>query len=99
MKKKVMRAPRGIREFLVALAICAVLVSMGLYRVWSQYQVIELGRELSESSSRFTELNETQRKLRLELSAAKRIDAIRTLAEDRFDMKIPERRDYIVVTK
>ena len=93
------RLPWGLGPFLAWALLVSTMTGVGVYHVWHQYRVIELGRELSEESTKYTELNNVQRKLRLELAAVKRIDAIRTLAESRFDMKIPERSDYIVVTK
>jgi len=92
-------ANQGLRPLFIAVLVVGLLASLGVYQVWHQHRVIELGRELSEASSRYTELTELQRKLRLELATGKRIDAIRDHARENFGMKIPERGDYIVVTR
>ena len=90
---------KSLRVVSLALLVGAVLTALGVYKVRHQYRVFELGQELSEESTRYTSLNERNRKLRLEVSAAKKVGDIRAVAEERFDMKIPQERDYIVVTK
>ena len=87
------------RTFLLGVTVAGILTTMGVFRVREQYRLFELGQELSEASKEYTELNETQRKLKLDISATKKVEDVRSVAEDNLGMKIPRERDYIVVTQ
>lgn len=90
---------QGLRVILLGVLVAGLFVALAVHKVRDQYRVFELGQELSEESRRYTDLNETQRKLRLETSAAKKVEDIRSVAEEKLGMKIPQERDYIVVTQ
>ena len=90
---------QAMRVLFLGVLVAAVFTAMAVYKVRNQYRVFELGQELSEESRKYTELNETQRKLRLEISATKKVEDIRSVAEEKLGMKIPQESDYIVVTQ
>jgi cell division protein FtsL len=87
----------GLGLFAGAAVFVVALASIGVYEVWSRHQIFELGRELSEETSRHTELVDMQRKLKLEYSALKRAAQVERRASEELEMSIPEDRDYIVV--
>ena len=90
---------QATRTFLLGVTVAGILTSLGISRVTEQYRVFELGQELSDASKEYTELNEAQRKLKLEISATKKVEDVRAVAEENLGMKIPRERDYIVVTE
>lgn len=90
---------QALKTIFVGLLVASLFITLAVYKVHQEYRVFELGQELSDESRRYTDLNETQRKLRLETSATKRIGNIRSVAEEKLGMKIPQERDYIVVTQ
>lgn len=76
----------------------APLVALGIYQVWQEHQVFEIGAALRVETSRHNTLIERQRKLSLEYSVLKRAADIETRATDELGMAVPEDRDYVVVT-
>ena len=99
MKKVDWQVNRGaLRAMAMGVLVATLFTALAVLKVRSQYNVFELGQELSEESQEYTELNEAQRKLRLQLSTSKKVEDIRSVAEDDLGMKIPQERDFIIVT-
>ena len=72
MKKVDWQVNRGaLRAMALGVLVAALFTSLAVLKVRSQYKLFELGQELSEESQEYTELNEAQRKLRLQLSTSK----------------------------
>jgi cell division protein FtsL len=91
--------PLGLKRLVAGVLIVGVIAGLGLYHVWYQHRIRELGRQLSVETVRHRELLEQQRKLQLDLASTKQADDVRREAMERFDMKIPSRHDYIVVAR
>jgi cell division protein FtsL len=74
------RAP-SVRKVVIALVIAAALLtSAGVIRVARQHEVLRLGFELSRRSEQVGRLQETRRRLELELATLGAPDRIRRLA-------------------
>lgn len=91
--------PLGVRPLLVGVLVMALLSGLGLYHVWYQHRIRELGRNLSVETMRNRELAEQQQRLELQLASSKQADDVRKEAIEKFDMKIPSRHDFIVVAQ
>lgn len=82
-----MRAPRPIAPPSMKIAVVcmimvsAVVIALGVGHVSSRQEVIDLGYALSEARAELRELEEEDRKLRLERSVLTNPERIRKLAE------------------
>ncbi len=72
------RARRPSRPMLVVVIVLtiALLTTFGLYHVWTSYQLVRLGYDLSAATREYKALLEQNQRLQLEFAALKR-DALR----------------------
>jgi cell division protein FtsL len=82
---------------LLALALVGALMAIGIYRVWSEYEVFEMGASLRAESELHSTLVDEQRKLKLELAAIEHAMEIERRAQEELGMRPPTDRDYVVV--
>jgi cell division protein FtsL len=74
------RAP-SVRAVVIALVVAAALLTAaGVIRVARRHEVLRLGFELSRRSEQLSRLQETRRRLELELATLTSTDRIRRLA-------------------
>ncbi len=91
------RAGWGVKPFTLILTFVGLLVVLGVYLVWTRYQVYTLGVELSRETIRYRALLDEQKKLRLELSTLKRPARIRKEAAERLGMQVPAPQDIVEI--
>lgn len=71
----------SVRLVVIALVLAAALVTaVGVIRVSRQHEVLRLGFELSRRTEQLSRLNESRRRLELELATLAAPDRIRRLA-------------------
>ena len=87
----------GVRTVLLTLLFVTVLVSLGIYQVWHRYRVYALGMELSAETLRYRSALEENRKLRLELATLKRVEHLRSKAEEQLGMRVPAPQDIVEI--
>ncbi|MFT7581250.1 MAG: cell division protein FtsL [Myxococcota bacterium] len=88
-KQTRLRLPLGVGRFLVLVAFTVGMTGLGLYKVHSQYEVIQVGYSLDRELFEHRRLFEAQKRLNLMLSAYKDPAAVRAFAEDELEMTVP----------
>jgi len=83
-------APRlswRVGRFMAFIALTVVVVATGIYQVHERHRIIQLGYVLDTDRFHQRRLLETNKRLRLALSAHKDPNAVRTIATDRLGMR------------
>lgn len=91
-----MRAPRlswRVGRFIGFIVIVIMVVGTGIYQVHQRHQLIQLGYVLDADRFEQRRLLETNKRLRLALSAHKDPNAVRTIAKDRLGMRAATQTD------
>jgi len=87
----------GVKVFLLSFSFVTVLSLLGMYRVWTQYQVYSLGQDLSRETLQYRSAREENQKLTLELSTLKEARVVRSRAEQRLGMHQPAPQDVVEI--
>ena len=90
---------RGVNRNLVFVTLVVALVFIGcsLFYVWAHQQVISLGYEISKASYEEQDLQQTNKKLRLELAALKSPRRIENMALKELGFMNPQKEQLIIV--
>lgn len=86
-----------IRGVFVVLAVASVLVALGLYRVWSEYQVFEAGSVLRSQSAEHQALVDEHRRLELEVATLEHSLDVERRARDELQMRTADDRELVIV--
>ena len=87
----------GVKVFLLSFGFVTALSLLGMYRVWTQYQVYSLGQDLSRETLQYRAARDENQKLTLELSTLKETRVIRSKAEKRLGMLQPAPQDVVEI--
>jgi cell division protein FtsL len=87
----------GVKVFLLSFGFVTVLSLLGMYRVWTQYQVYSLGQDLSRETLQYRSAREENQKLTLELSTLKEARVVRSRAEQRLGMHQPAPQEVVEI--
>ena len=91
-----MRTPRlswRVGRFVGFIVLMMVVVGTGLYQVHERHKLIQLGYVLDDDRFEQRRLLETNKRLKLALSAHKDPNAVRTIATDRLGMRAATQTD------
>lgn len=97
MKERLSLSP-ALRRLVLGIVLTAIVTALGVYHVWYQHRIRDLGKQLSAETQRHTDLLDQQKRLRRDFSGLKRQVDVRKEATERLSMRIPTQSDYIVVT-
>ena len=87
----------GVKVFLMSFGFVTLLSLLGMYRVWTQYQIYSIGQDLSRETLQYRAAREENQKLTLELSTLKEARVIRSRAEQRLGMYQPAPQDVVEI--
>jgi cell division protein FtsL len=79
------------------LFVMFVLMAVALIYVWSHIHMTELEYQIAAETSRKEQLQEEQRRLRVEYATLKSPQRIETIAREKLQMTYPERDQVILV--
>lgn len=85
----------GMIKFMLISLI--LLTAVSIFHVWSRFRLVELNLQLGESSRQLKELEQEQKRLRLEAESLKTPARIETLAKRDLGMTIPKEHQMIQV--
>jgi cell division protein FtsL len=95
-KQKVRSEFRKSRLFVAAFLTFLVIVS-ALFYVWSRIKVIQVGYEISNSLKEGRMLEETNKKLRLEIATLKSYARLEKIAVEELRMSKPKSDQVIII--
>ncbi len=87
----------GVKVFLLSFGFVAVVSLLGMYRVWTQYQIYSTGQDLSRETLQYRAARDENQKLTLELSTLKEARVVRSRAEKRLGMLQPAPQDVVEI--
>ncbi len=82
-----------VGRFISFVALMIVVVGTGLYQVHERHKLVQLGYVLDDDRFEQRRLLETNKRLKLALSAHKDPNAVRTIATDRLGMRAATQTD------
>ena len=77
--------------------IATVLMAVALLYVWSHIHMTELEYRIARELSNQEQIEEEQRKLKVELATLKSPQRIETIAREKLQMTYPERQQVIIL--
>jgi len=77
--------------------IATVLMAVALLYVWSHIHMTELEYRIARELSSQEQIEEEQRKLKVELATLKSPQRIETIAREKLQMTYPERQQVIIL--
>ena len=77
--------------------IATVLMAVALLYVWSHIHMTELEYRIARELSSQEQIEEEQRKLKVELATLKSPQRIETIAREKMQMTYPERQQVIIL--
>jgi cell division protein FtsL len=82
---------------MMVIIFTVVTASMGVYLVYSQYQVIRLGYVIDQDLAEYRRQLETVKRLELSIASYKHPKAVTALAEQELDMRVPHYTEEFTV--
>ena len=82
-----------VGRFIGFIVLMMLVVGAGLYQVHERHKLVQLGYVLDEDRFKQRRLLETNKRLKLALSAHKDPNAVRTIATDRLGMRAATQTD------
>lgn len=78
--------------------ISMLLITLfSIFHVWSRFRVVELNLQIGEASRQLKELEQEQKRLRLEAESLKTPERVETIAKQSLGMVIPKDQQVILV--
>lgn len=96
-RRRLPRLPLGFGRLLAILLFTVVTATLGLYQVYSQYQVVRLGYVLDQDLFEHRARREVAKRLELSISAYKHPSLVTSYATDQLEMHQPTNNDEFVV--
>ncbi|MGB4598565.1 MAG: cell division protein FtsL [Trichlorobacter sp.] len=80
------------------LMICMVLLTIvSIFHVWSRFRLVELNLQISEAVREMKELEQQQKRLKLEAASLRTSARIETIAKRDLGMTVPQEQQVVVV--
>ena len=80
------------------LMICMILLTIvSVFHVWSRFRLVELNLQITESSRQLKEVEQEQKRLKLEAASLKAPARIETIAKSELGMALPNEQQVIHV--
>lgn len=80
------------------LMICMVLFTIvSIFHVWSRFRLVELNLQIGEASRQMKELEQEQKRLKLEVESLRTPARIETIAKRDLGMTAPQEHQVVVV--
>jgi cell division protein FtsL len=102
--KLTLSRPFGIRlttgriDIVKFMIISMLLITLfSIFHVWSRFRVVELNLQIGEASRQLKELEQEQKRLRLEAESLKTPERVETIAKQSLGMVIPKDQQVILV--
>ncbi len=90
-------APRRM-DIVKFLMICMVLLTVvSIFHVWSRFRLIELNLQIGEASRQLKDLEQEQKRLKLEAESLKTPARIEIIAKRDLGMTVPQDQQIILV--
>lgn len=90
-------APRRM-DIVKFLMVCMLLLTIvSIFHVWSRFRLIELNLQIGESSRQMKDLEQEQKRLRLEAESLKTPARIEAIARQDLGMIVPNDQQIILV--
>ena len=90
-------APRRM-DIVKFLMICMVLLTVvSIFHVWSRFRLIELNLQIGEASRQLKDLEQEQKRLKLEAESLKTPARIEIIAKRDLGMTVPQDQQVILV--
>jgi len=89
---------RIIRTFVIGLLIACVITLLGIYQVWQNYRVVQLGGDLGKATRMLNRLQNEHELLEGEYQSLRSRPELVQKARTELRMKLPTQQETIVVT-
>jgi cell division protein FtsL len=90
-------APNRIDIFKFMMICMVLLTVVSIFHVWSRFRLIELNLQIGESSRQMKEMEQEQKRLKLEAAALRTPARIETIAKGELGMTLPKEQQVVLV--